>query len=98
MSPRGVPQLEIAEVTDDNDLLQTGTAAANRARCTNPEHSDKTLFTTVQVYADGVDDRAVGKKLALSYTQALENSPTCRHQKVSTSPADSPPRTSNSGS
>ncbi|MFD4261534.1 hypothetical protein ACFWR9_28895 [Streptomyces sp. NPDC058534] len=75
---KGIPQLETATLTDDNEFMQTGTAAAKRARCDSPEHGDGTLFVTVQVYADGVDDPAAVKRLATSYAHAVEGSLMCR--------------------
>lgn len=75
---KGIPQVKSAELTDDNDSLLTGTGAVRRARCISPEHPGRTLFITAQVHADGVDDSAAMQELITEYTQAVEDSATCR--------------------
>lgn len=75
---RSVPQLESAKLTED-DFIHSGTGAAMRAEsCISQDHPDHTLFTTLEVHADGVDDADATKKLITAYTQAVEDSDACR--------------------
>ncbi|MGY3204395.1 hypothetical protein [Streptomyces sp. TE5632] len=75
---QGVPQVKAAVLTDDSASLLTGTGAVQRARCASSEHPGRVLFTTAQVYADGVDDSAAMHELITAYTRAVEGSAVCR--------------------
>lgn len=75
---RGVPQLDSAALTDSEAFLQSGTGAAQHARCKSTEHGDQSLFVTVQIYSEDIADPAAVKKFVTSYTQAVEDSPSCR--------------------
>jgi hypothetical protein len=75
-----VPQLESAKHTDDsNTYIQSGTGAVMKAKtCVSPDHPDHTLFTTVEVHADGVNNADAVKKLITGYTRDVEGSKTCQ--------------------
>ncbi|WP_219933788.1 hypothetical protein [Streptomyces sp. NWU49] len=75
---KGVPQVKSAELTDDSDSLLTGTGGVQRAHCADSERPGHILFTTAQVYADGVDDSAAMRELITEYTRAVEESTVCR--------------------
>lgn len=75
---KGVPQVKSAELTDDSDSLLTGTGGVQRAHCADSERPGHILFTTAQVYADGVDDSAAMRELITEYTRAVEESAVCR--------------------
>ncbi|MER5843494.1 hypothetical protein ABT099_25000 [Streptomyces prasinus] len=75
---QGVPQVKSAVLTDDSDFLLTGTGAVQQARCASSERPGRVLFTTAQVYADGVDDSEAMQKLITAYTRAVEGSAVCR--------------------
>ncbi|MFD7438970.1 hypothetical protein [Streptomyces sp. NPDC059861] len=75
---RSVPQLESAKLTDD-DFIQSGTGAVmNASSCTSADHPEHTLFTVLEVHADGVDNADATKELITAYTKAVERSDTCR--------------------
>jgi hypothetical protein len=75
---RSVPQLESAKPTDD-DSVHSGTGAAMRATsCKAPDRPEHSLFTTLEIHADGVDDAEAVQELITAYTHAVENSDTCR--------------------
>jgi hypothetical protein len=75
-----VPQLESAKLTDDsNTYIQSGTGAVMKTKtCISPDHPDHTLFTAIEVHADGVDNADAVKKLITGYTRAVESSKTCQ--------------------
>jgi hypothetical protein len=75
-----VPQLESAVLSDDsNTYMNSPTGAVMKASgCDSPDHPGHSLFTALEVHADGVDNAEATKKLITTYTQAVEDSDTCR--------------------
>jgi hypothetical protein len=73
------PQLESAELTDDNALLFTGTGAVERVKsCVDPNHPDHVLYTAIQVYTSAQEDASSVRKLISEYTKEVELSSKCR--------------------
>ncbi|MGW3019953.1 hypothetical protein [Streptomyces longwoodensis] len=73
------PQVKSAQLTDDSTSLHTGTGALRKVEaCDKAGYSGYTLFTAIQVYADGVDDSVAVQKLIGDYTTGVETSATCR--------------------
>ncbi|MFC9915157.1 hypothetical protein [Streptomyces sp. NPDC127197] len=75
-----VPQLESAKLTDEsNTYIHSGTGAVMKTKdCASPDHPDHTMYTALEVHADGVDNADATKRLITAYTQAIEDSDTCR--------------------
>ncbi|MFE4666384.1 hypothetical protein ACFRI7_26740 [Streptomyces sp. NPDC056716] len=70
---RSVPELESAVLGDDASLLTSDTGALQRvASCSSTEHPDQTLFTSIQVYGDGISDEEAVTKLVAAYSRAVE--------------------------
>ncbi|MFG3156169.1 hypothetical protein ACGF7W_29485 [Streptomyces sp. NPDC048219] len=75
---RGIPQLKSAKLTGDGKSLITATGAVKSARCSGTQHPGHSLFVTVQVYADDVDDATAMEKFVTAYTRSVEKSAACR--------------------
>lgn len=71
-------RVESDHVTDDKKYLYSGTGAVGRSDgCTDSEHPDQNLFTTIQVFTSEADDTPAMKSLIKKYTEEIEGSSAC---------------------
>ncbi|WP_158708642.1 hypothetical protein [Streptomyces bikiniensis] len=71
------------EVSSDQKYLHSGTGAVGRpAGCVDSDHPQQKLYTVIQVFAAGRDDKSTMKQLITDYTTAVEKSSACPHDAV----------------
>ncbi|MFF5639093.1 hypothetical protein [Streptomyces sp. NPDC012825] len=75
------------EVSSDQKYLHSGTGAVGRPTgCADSDHPQQKLYTVIQVFAAGRDDKPTMKRLITDYTSAVEKSAACPHNAVVPSP------------
>ncbi|MES9806197.1 MULTISPECIES: hypothetical protein [Streptomyces] len=71
------------EVSSDQKYLHSGTGAVGMpAGCVDSDHPQQKLYTVIQVFAAGRDDKSTMKQLITDYTTAVEKSEACPHDAV----------------
>ncbi|MFC8011446.1 hypothetical protein [Streptomyces cinereoruber] len=73
-------------MSSDQKYLHSGTGAVGRpAGCVDSDHPQQKLYTVIQVFAVGRDDKSTMKQLITDYTTTVEKSAACPHDVVSSS-------------
>ncbi|MFZ4301504.1 hypothetical protein ACOZE3_26780 [Streptomyces cinereoruber] len=80
------PMVKTGEVSSDQKYLHSGTGAVGRpAGCVDSDHPQQKLYTVIQVFAAGRDDKPAMRRLITDYTTTVEKSAACPHDVVSSS-------------
>ncbi|GGY01736.1 hypothetical protein GCM10010358_64640 [Streptomyces minutiscleroticus] len=76
---KGNPEVDSAEPTDDGTYIYSRTGGVGRVKsCTNPDHPDQALYTTIRADSSNKIDESTMQKLIAAYTKAVGRSSACQ--------------------
>ncbi|MDX2694024.1 hypothetical protein [Streptomyces ipomoeae] len=72
-------RIDSTDSTDNGTYVYSDTGGVGRVKfCNRSARSERVLYTVVQVYATGMEDKSSMKSLIMAYTKAVERSGACQ--------------------